>query len=105
MSVCVCVCECVEHAGLLVLFMRSAGLEECECLLKRLTSLGKRGRQTGLHTHTHTHTHILFSTVPRAHTHTHTHTHKHTNTLVHALPDKLIQSALRLSAGKEVPLL
>lgn len=45
------------YSELLVLFMRSAGLEECECLLSRLTSLGKREGRRPADAHAHTHTH------------------------------------------------
>lgn len=60
------------YSELLVLFMRSAGLEECECLLSRLTSLGKREGRRPADAHAHTHT------------------------LIRALSDKHLQSALPL---------
>lgn len=48
------------YSELLVLFMRSAGLEECECLLSRLTSLGKREGRRPADAHAHTHSSVPF---------------------------------------------
>lgn len=47
------------YSELLVLFMRSAGLEECECL-SRLTSLGKREGRRAADAHAHTHSSVPF---------------------------------------------